>query len=238
MRKVRMLFEFLLLFLSLLVTAKGECADNNTLIEEFRRVLPQIQIKNIGFNPDLKMYEIMMENTDTLIYVTQDFRYSFVGTVIDIQGRRNLTEERLIGWKRVDLAGLNFKNAFQITKGKRRVALFVDPNCPYCKKLIGEIKQVPNVSVYVFLYPILGPESRLKSSAIWNAEDKGKALLSGETTEGSGGQDPVEENLAFGRQHGITSVPAMILEDGRMLKGFMPASRIESYLSQVTSSKK
>ncbi len=237
MRTVRMLVG-LLFFVAVLDMAGGECADNSALIEEFKRVLPQIQIKDIEFNPDLKMYEILMENADTLVYVTQDFRYSFVGTVIDIQGRRNLTEERLTDWKRVDIEGLNFKNAFPITKGNRKIALFLDPNCPYCKKLLGEIKQVPNVSVHVFLYPILGPDSRQRSSAIWNAEDKQKALLSGGAAEATGGQDPVDENLAFGRKHGITSVPTMILEDGRMLKGFMPASRIESYLSQGTSSKK
>ena len=238
MRKAKMLTGFFLLFLSLLPASRGECADSSLLMDEIRRVLPQIQVKNIDFNPDLKMYEIMMEGSDALVYVTQDFRYSFVGTVIDIQGRRNLTEERLIDWKRVDLSGLNFKNGFQITKGNRRVALFMDPNCPYCKKLLGEIKQVRDVGVYVFLYPILGPESRQRSSAIWNAGDRWKALLSDDTAESAVGQDPVEENLAFGRQHGINSVPTMILEDGRMLKGFMTASRIESYLSQATSSKK
>lgn len=237
MRKAR-LFLGLLLFLSLLVAARGECAENNTLTEEIRRVLPQIKIKYIDYNPDLKMYEILMENSDTLVYVTQDFRYSFVGTVIDIQGRRNLTEERLSGWRRIDLSGLNFKNGFQITKGSRRVALLVDPNCPYCKKLIGEIKQVSDLSVYVFLYPILGPESRQKSSAIWNAKDKEKALLGGDMPDGKGGPDPVEENLAFGRQNRITSVPTMILEDGRMLKGFMKASQIESHLFQGTASNK
>ena len=201
-------------------------------------MLPHIKIKYVDFNPDLRMYEILMENSDTLVYVTQDFRYSFVGTVIDIREKRNLTEEKLTSWMRVDLSGLNFKNGFQITKGKRRVALFVDPNCPYCKKLLGEIKQVTDVSVYVFLYPILGPESRQKSSAIWNSRDKLKALLSDDPVGTPAGQDPVDENLAFGRQHGISSVPMMIMEDGRMLKGFMTASRIESYLSPGTSSKK
>jgi thiol:disulfide interchange protein DsbC len=238
MRKAKMLTGLFFLFLSLLAAARGESADNGVLMEEIRRVIPQIKVKYIEYNPDLKMYEIMMESSDALIYVTQDFRYSFVGTVIDIQGRRNLTEERLTDWRRVDLSGLDFNNGFQITKGNRRVALFVDPNCPYCKKLLGEIKQVQDVGVYVFLYPILGPESRQKSSAIWNAGDKWKALLSDDPGNFPAGHDPAEENLVFGRQHGINSVPTMILEDGRMLKGFMTASRIESYLSQATSSRK
>lgn len=237
MKKLRMILEVLLL-LSLLVTVKVECAENNILMEEIKKVLPHITFKYIDFNPDLRMYEILMENSDTLVYVTQDFRYSFVGTVIDIQEKRNLTEERLTNWKRVDLSSLNFKNGFQITRGSRRVALLVDPNCPYCKKLIGEVKQVPDLSVYVFLYPILGSESRQKSSAIWNSDDREKALLSEETPEARGGPDPVEENLAFGRQHKINSVPTMILEDGRMLKGYMTASKIESYLSQGTTSKR
>ena len=238
MRKVSISLGFFLLFLGLLVAARGECADNSLLMEEIKRVLPQIRIRNIEFNSDLKMYEIMPEGSDTLVYVTQDFRYSFVGTVIDIQGRRNLTEERLIDWRRVDLSGLNFKNGFQITRGNRKVALFIDPNCPYCKRLLAEIKEVPDVSVYVFLYPILGLDSRQKSSAIWNSKDKEKALITGEMGEIKEGQDPVEENLAFGREHGMNSVPTMILEDGRMLKGYMTASKIELYLSQGTTSKR
>ena len=95
MRKAKMLIRFFLLLLSLLVAARGGCAENSLLMEEIRRVLPQIKVKYIEFNPDLKMYEIMMEGSDAFVYVTQDFRYSFVGTVIDIQGRRNLTEKRL-----------------------------------------------------------------------------------------------------------------------------------------------
>ena len=138
----------------------------------------------------------------------------------------------------MDLSGLNFKNGFQITRGTKKIALFIDPNCPYCKRLLGEIKQVPDVSVYVFLYPILGPDSRQKSSAIWNSKDKEKALMTGEMGEAKEGRDPADENLAYGREHGINSVPTMILEDGRVLKGYMAASRIESYLSQGTTSKK
>ncbi len=237
MKKLRLFFS-LLLFLSLLATARGECAENDLLMEEVRRVLPHIKVKYVDFNPDLRMYEILVENSDTLVYVTQDFRHSFVGTVIDIQVKRNLTEERLASWKRVDLSGLNFKNGFQITRGSRRAALLVDPNCPHCKRLIWEVKQVPGLSVHVFLYPILGPESRQKSSAIWNSDDREKALLSDQMPVAREGPDPVEENLAFGRQHRITSVPTMILEDGRVLKGYMTASRIESYLFQGTGSKR
>ena len=237
MKKLRVILEVLLV-LSLLVAGKAQCAENDLLMEEVRRVLPHIKVKYVDFNPDLGMYEILMENSDTLVYVTQDFRHSFVGTVIDIQEKRNLTEEKLTSWMRVDLSGLNFKNGFQITRGSRRAALLVDPNCPYCKKLIGEVKQVPDLSVHVFLYPILGPESRQKSSAIWNSDDREKALLSDQTLAAREGPDPVEENLAFGRQHRITSVPTMILEDGRMLKGYMTASKIETYLSQGNTTRR
>ena len=237
MKKLRVILEVLLV-LSLLVAGMAECAGNDLLMEEVRRMLPHIKVKYIDFNPDLRMYEILVENSDTLVYVTQDFRHSFVGTVIDIPGKRNLTEERLTSWMRVDLSGLNFKNGFQITRGSRRATLLVDPNCPHCKKLIGEVKQVPDLSVHVFLYPILGPESRQKSSSIWNSDDREKALLSDQTHVVREGPDPVEENLAFGRQHRITSVPTMILEDGRVLKGYMAASRIESYLSLGTGPKR
>jgi thiol:disulfide interchange protein DsbC len=97
------------------------------------------------------------------------------------QAARNLTEERVEKLTAIDFDQLPLKDSFTIVRGngKRKLAVFEDPNCGYCKRFERELQKVDNVTVYMFLYPILGPDSVVKSRNIWCAKDKGKAWPTG-----------------------------------------------------------
>ena len=112
-----------------------------------------------------------------LFYTDADGNYLLQGNLIDTKQQRNLTEERIDKLWRSTSRQLPVKDAFTIVRGngKRKLAVFEDPNCGYCKHFERDLQKVDNVTVYMFLYPILGPDSTDKSRNIWCAKDKAKA---------------------------------------------------------------
>ena len=96
------------------------------------------------------------------------------GELIDTKARRNLTEDRINKLTAVEFSELPLKDAFTIVRGdgKRKVAVFEDPNCGYCKRFERDLQNVDNVTIYLFLYPILSPDSAEKSRNVWCAKDR------------------------------------------------------------------
>jgi thiol:disulfide interchange protein DsbC len=120
--------------------------------------------------------------------------------------------------------------------GKRRIAIFEDPNCGYCKRFEKDLAKIDNVTVHVFLYPVLGPDSQTKSQAIWCAKDKAKAfedwmLRNIAPTPASCDNSAIQRNLALGKQHRITGTPTSFLPDGTRLPGAVPLEKIEQALA-------
>jgi thiol:disulfide interchange protein DsbC len=120
--------------------------------------------------------------------------------------------------------------------GQRQIAVFSDPGCGYCKQLEPELARIDNVTVYVFLYPVLGPDSQAKSQAIWCAKDKAKAfedwmLRNIAPTPASCDSSAIQRNLALGKQHRITGTPTSFLPDGTRLPGAVPLEKIEQALA-------
>jgi thiol:disulfide interchange protein DsbC len=137
----------------------------------------------------------------------------------------------------VKFDALNFNNAIKIVRGNgsRKLAIFEDPNCGYCKRFERDLLGIKDVTVYVFLYPILSPDSVEKSRAVWCAPDRGKAWLDVMTrdaaTPAAGTcNTPLDDNLAFGREKKINGTPTIFFENGERVSGAMPAADIEKRL--------
>ena len=140
----------------------------------------------------------------------------------------------------VDFDSLPTKDAFVMVRGngKRKLAVFEDPNCPYCKKFERDLSKIDNVTVYMYLYPILGPDSTEKSRNIWCAKDKAKAwtdwMLKNEVptkAEASCDMTPLSRNIEFGKKHKITGTPTLIFTDGSRVPGAIGAADIERMLA-------
>jgi thiol:disulfide interchange protein DsbC len=118
------------------------------------------------------------------------------------------------------------------------VALFEDPNCGYCKRFERDFQGVTNVTAYVFLYPILAPDSVDKSKAIWCSTDPGKAWIDAmvhdklPATQGKC-EAPLDKNLAYGQQKRITGTPTLIFEDGERIPGAMSMADLEKRFSEA-----
>ena len=187
------------------------------------------------------LYEVRI-GTD-IFYTDAKGNYLIQGELIDTRARRNLTEDRINKLSAVDFAALPFKDAFTIVRGdgKRKVAVFEDPNCGYCKRFERDMQNVDNVTVYLFLYPILSPDSAEKSRNIWCAKDRTTAwedYMVRDKTPAAATCDTsaLQRNLAFGKKYKITGTPTLIFADGSRVPGAIPAKDVEKRLGESAAS--
>jgi len=176
------------------------------------------------------------------IFYTDD-KASFLivgGSLIDTRTRANVTEARMRQLTAVKFDTLPLDAAFKIVRGdgSRKIALFEDPNCGYCKRFERDLATVSNITVYVFLYPILSPDSLEKSKAVWCAPDRGKAwldlMLKDQTPAGEAKCDtPIDRLLSFGRDKKIQGTPTIFFEDGERVPGAMTLAQLEKRISEA-----
>lgn len=231
-------FQRLALALSLVLAAplsfaQGQSAE--TLIQKrIQERIPEVgRIDEVRKSPMPGLYEVRVDGTE-LFYSDAKGDYLIRGEIFDTRKRSNLTQQRAnellsIAWKDLPL-----KDAFAIKRGngQRQLAVFADPNCGYCKKLEKELQTLNDVTIYLFLYPVLGPSSTQRSENIWCAKDKGKAwdewMLQGvEAPKGQCDTSAIERNLAFGRKHKITGTPTLVLAKGTRIPGFVTLKQLE-----------
>ncbi len=184
------------------------------------------------------LYEVRI-GTD-VFYTDAKGNYVIQGELIDTKARRNLTEDRINKLTAVDFSELPLKDAFTIVRGdgKRKVAVFEDPNCGYCKRFERDLQNVDNVTVYLFLYPILSPDSAEKSRNVWCAKDRVAAwqdMMVREKLPASASCDTaaIQRNLAFGRKHKITGTPTLIFANGTRVPGAIGAQDVEKRLAEA-----
>ena len=225
------------LTLSLSATAQ-EAAIRKTLAER----IPQMEkIDEVQATAMPGLYEVRI-GTD-IFYTDAKGNYLIQGELIDTRARRNLTEDRINKLSAVDFAALPFKDAFTIVRGdgKRKLAVFEDPNCGYCKRFERDMQNVDNVTVYLFLYPILSPDSAEKSRNIWCAKDRAAAwedYMVRDKTPAAATCDTsaLQRNLAFGKKYKITGTPTLIFADGSRVPGAIPAKDVEKRLGESAAS--
>ena len=227
-----------LLATCLATLAFGACAQEATIRKNLAERLPNLpKIEEVSKTPMPGLYEVRVNQSD-LLYTDAEGNYLLQGDLIDTRTRSSLTEERVSKLNAVDFKSLPVKDAFTIVRGngKRRIAIFEDPNCGYCKHFEKDLAKIDNVTVHVFLYPVLGPDSLAKSQAIWCAKDKAKAfedwmLRNIAPKPASCDSSAIQRNLALGKQHRITGTPTSFLPDGTRLPGAVPLEKIEQALA-------
>jgi thiol:disulfide interchange protein DsbC len=201
--------------------------------------LSEATIKSVTKSPIAGLYEVNLGSQ--IIYSDASGDYLLLGDLVDAKTRKNLTEARLSETNRIDFASLPFNNAVKVVKGNgaRKIAVFSDPNCPYCKQLETTLKSIDNITVYTFLYPVLSPDSTTKSKSIWCSADRAKAWEAwmqnrqAPTAPGTCDTTALEKNLALGQSMNVSGTPTVFLADGRRLPGAVPADELDKALSSV-----
>jgi thiol:disulfide interchange protein DsbC len=183
------------------------------------------------------LYEIRI-GTD-ILYTDEQGNYIIEGQLIETKTRTNLTEQRVAKLTAIDFKTLPLKDAlvWKQGTGERKLVIFADPNCGYCKKFETEMQQVKDVTVYTFLYPILGGDSPDKARNIWCAKDNGAVwrdwMIRGTAAPRSMGQcdtTALQRNVALGKKFRVNGTPALVFEDGKRVPGALPPDQVEKQL--------
>lgn len=203
--------------------------------QSLAKTYPGLTVSEIRPVGSSGLYELRIGKSD-LLYTNAQGTHLIRGEVIEAGGR-NITAERVAELSAIDYKLLDMRDAFKLVKGdgKRQVATFEDPNCGFCKKLTQAIQEIDNVTVHVFLYPILGKDSDEKSRNIWCAKDPGATYTDWMTKgvvppKAECDASALERNKQFGREHSIRGTPAIIFPDGRTHPGALDAKRLEAML--------
>lgn len=184
--------------------------------------------------PYLGLYEVRAGSE--ILYTDAKVGYIFSGNIIDARSMQNLTEKRLRELSRIKWEDLPLDAAFKTVhgKGSRTMAVFSDPNCPYCKRLEKELSKVDDVTVYTFLYPILSQDSHDKANAVWCSADRAKAwsdlMLDGKVPAAASCDTPIAKNLALGHKFRVGGTPTLVFVSGERVSGTVPSARLEKLL--------
>ena len=187
------------------------------------------------------LFEVRVDGVD-IYYTDAQANYLIEGNLIDTRSKRNLTEERVDKLTAIKFEALPLKDAFVVVRGKgeRKLAVFEDPNCGYCKRFERDLQKVDNVTIYMFLFPVLGADSMEKSKAIWCAKDRGAAWMDWMLREQAASAAPascdagaVVRNAELGRKHKITGTPPLIFSNSTRVPGAIDNKRVEQLLAQA-----
>ena len=231
--KIRLIMGLLTFLLSLGAHAQ-EAAIRKNLAER----LPQLpSIDEVRKTPVPGLYEIRVGGND-IYYTDAKGDYLIHGSMIDVRQRRDLTEERVQKLLAIDFKTLPFQDAFTVVRGNgaRKLAIFSDPNCGYCKRIEQDLARLNNVTIHVFLYPVLGPGSTEKAKLVWCAKERSQAwldLMLKEQVPAAAACDTkaVDRNLAFGQKNKIQGTPTLFFADGSRVPGAIDLAQLEKQLS-------
>ena len=216
-------------------------ADEASLKKSLSTYFPNEKIEVLKKMPSLLLYEVVVG--DQLFYVDEKANYFFSGYLFDLKNEKNLTEERLQeirSARRVGINSLPLEYAIKEVKGngKRKLVIFSDPNCGYCKRLEKELVDINNVTIYTLLYPILNGSKEI-AEAIWCSDNRLKSwsnfMLNGVRPSGASCETPIDTLLQIGKKHGFNSTPTIVFANGTIVPGMISAEIIEKKLNEPTN---
>ena len=246
-----MFIRILTVLSAVLLLSGVACADEASIRAEFLKKYPQAKVESITKTPYLGLYEMLVDGE--VLYTDSDFTYLIAGSLIETKTRINLTDarQREIEDKKLKSLAFPFEQlpfdlAIKKVKGdgSRKVAVFSDPDCPFCRKLEKDIEKLTDVTIYIFLFPIeqLHPKAPEMSRAIWCASDRVKAwdeyMLKGTAPKSAKCENPVDKIVTFGQSKKINGTPTIFFADGKRVPGAIPAERFEELLNKASSAGK
>jgi thiol:disulfide interchange protein DsbC len=231
-------FATVLTMLASIASADQGETNLESISKKLSTLYPATQFNEIRLSQFEGMYEVVMGKN--IGYTDTEGRYFLFGHVFDMQTRQDLTQQRIDELNKVNFADLPLKDAIKEVRGKgqRKLAVFSDPDCPFCKKLEQELPYLDNVTIYTFPMPLEGlhPSATQTAKSIWCSSKRQSAwrdyLLSNKQPTGKTDcSNPIERNVLLGQKLGISGTPTLIAEDGRVMPGAASADQIENWLN-------
>ncbi|WP_373685345.1 MULTISPECIES: DsbC family protein [Acinetobacter] len=211
-------------------------ADVATVSKNVKQQHPQLKLDNIQATEMKGVYSASMDGQ--VVYLNEDAQHILAGSMIRLKDQHNLTKDLLIQQNSVDWKKLPLQDAIKSVRGtgKRQIAIFSDPNCPYCKQLEAELKKLDNITIYTFILPLkaqsVAPSKQVyceKNPALAWENLITKAQL---PTSQSSCANPVERNIVLAHRLGVNGTPAIIFSNGFKVMGAYPAAQIEQIFKE------
>lgn len=225
------------LFALVSVISSLSWADVNTVKTNLNQLHPKLKIENIQTTEMKGIYSGLMDNQ--VVYMGEDAQHILIGSMFRLSDQKNITKDLVLKQNSIDWKKLPLQDAVKIVRGngKRQIAVFSDPNCPYCKQLETELNKLNNVTIYTFIYPIK-TQSVAISKQIFCESDP---ALAWSNLIGKGVQprstkacaNPVERNLSLGKSLGLNGTPTIIFSNGFKAMGAYPALEIEKIWKEL-----
>lgn len=237
----RILARVLAASLFIAVTAH---ADEASVRKAFMAKFPKATVDSVTKLKDLPLYEIVIpRDGEPVIFYTDDaFSFIMQGNVVDNKTGTDITEQKKSKLTAIDFNSLPLDKAIKKVKGAgtRKVAVFTDPDCPFCKRIEQEFEKMDDLTVYLFLFPIeqLHPKAPQRAKAIWCSPNRVKAwddyVLRGVMPTGAGDCDnPVDALVALGQSKGINATPTLVFADGSKVPGALNKGQMEQQFTAV-----
>ena len=210
-------------------------ADEQTIRQVFKTKLPSAQVISIEKLRYADLYEVAVQGNEgyRVFYTDALGQIMLIGTLVETRTDRNLTEERLRKLSAIDWNQLPFQWAVTARRGdgRREIAVFSDPNCPYCQKFEKDLATLDNITVHIFMWPVIKAESVRQTKSVWCSKDRANAwnelmLKRVEPTAPTDCENPIEELVALGKRLGATSTPTWFLPNGESYVGALPLSQV------------
>ncbi|WP_297908715.1 DsbC family protein [Thiomonas sp.] len=225
-----------------LLAGAAHAADNTEGVRRaLSKVLPNFPASaHIVKTPYAGLYEV--DFGDHVFYTDATGTFLFAGNILDTRSGVNVTQARVQQLQKVEWNKLPLKDSFKVVygNGARQVAVFEDPYCPFCREFDKNLAKAGNMTVHVFLYPVISKDSPAKSRQIWCAPDRGQAWLAwmGDHKEppvapASCNSDALQANLALGQKLNIQSTPTTFLHDGTRITGAIEYADLVKALDSV-----
>ncbi|RLZ06722.1 DsbC family protein [Acinetobacter sp. 2JN-4] len=205
-------------------------ANVETLKSSLNKNYPNIQVTNIQSTEMAGLYSANLDNQ--IIYLDDTAEHMFIGSMVRLKDQKNLTKDLVLKQNSIDWKQLPLQDAIKTVKGngKRQLAIFSDPNCPYCKQLEAELDKLNDVTIYTFIYA-LKPQSIAVSKQVWceaNPSYAWKNLLQKNVKpKAKTCANPIERNLELGRKLGVSGTPTLIFSNGLKMVGGRSAEDIQ-----------
>ena len=219
-------------------------ADEAQIRQAIEIKLGGVKVDGVQPTPIPGIFEVRFQSREGLqiVYTDAQGTYFFTGHLIDAKSDRDLTEERLQKLTAIDFGSLPLDMAVKVQRGggKRVLAMFTDPYCPYCRRLEQALLQLDDITVYVFMYPVIRPDNADHSRAVWCSKDRARAwleLAAGDKAKvpaaGANCANPVDKVLELGRSLRVRSTPTLYFANGERAEGGMPLGQMRAKLDEI-----
>ena len=223
----------------LVFTAANAAADEAQIRRVIEAKLGGVKVEGVQPGP-LGLFEVRYKSQGggmRIVYTDANATHIFVGKIYEAASERDLTEERMRKLNAIKFDALPLDQAVKIQRGsgKRVLAMFSDPHCPACRAFEQTLQQVDDITIYVFMFPVIRPELAEHSKSVWCSPDRAKAWLdvalrTKAPTAPASCANPIDKNMQLGRTLGVNSTPTLILANGERITGALSKSDLNDVL--------